>query len=268
MLYLQGHSVPDTARLLGWAAKRTENLVYRGLGGSAAMPDGERTHAMTAPEPADVARLREALARLADEPGWPDVDSGRLFSALHGDVPPEERRAVVDELIRNPQAAAAWRLARELGPEEPTVVSALQWKWMSMAAMLLLVAGTAWLILPWRSEAPVFRGGEPRSIASLLPDDVPLSRAEPVLRWTGLEGARYRVRVLTPELALLDETEGLVPNRHTGCARTYWERYRRAAGFSGKSRQGSAAPRLWCRSRSALRWSDGRSSGSCGHGNL
>lgn len=32
MLHLQGHSVPDTARLLGWPAKRTENLVYRGLG--------------------------------------------------------------------------------------------------------------------------------------------------------------------------------------------------------------------------------------------
>ncbi len=32
MLYLQGHSVPDAARLLGWTAKRTENLVYRGLG--------------------------------------------------------------------------------------------------------------------------------------------------------------------------------------------------------------------------------------------
>ena len=31
MLYLQGHSVPDAARLLGWTAKRTENLVYRGL---------------------------------------------------------------------------------------------------------------------------------------------------------------------------------------------------------------------------------------------
>jgi len=31
MLYLQGHSVPDAARLLGWSAKRTENLVYRGL---------------------------------------------------------------------------------------------------------------------------------------------------------------------------------------------------------------------------------------------
>jgi RNA polymerase sigma-70 factor (ECF subfamily) len=30
-LYLQGHSVPDAARILDWPAKRTENLVYRGL---------------------------------------------------------------------------------------------------------------------------------------------------------------------------------------------------------------------------------------------
>ena len=30
-LYLQGHSVPDASRVLDWPAKRTENLVYRGL---------------------------------------------------------------------------------------------------------------------------------------------------------------------------------------------------------------------------------------------
>jgi RNA polymerase sigma-70 factor (ECF subfamily) len=30
-LHLQGHSVPEAARLLEWTAKRTENLVYRGL---------------------------------------------------------------------------------------------------------------------------------------------------------------------------------------------------------------------------------------------
>ena len=30
-LYLQGHNVPEAARLLDWTAKRTENLVYRGL---------------------------------------------------------------------------------------------------------------------------------------------------------------------------------------------------------------------------------------------
>jgi RNA polymerase sigma-70 factor (ECF subfamily) len=31
VLHLQGHSVRDAARILDWAAKRTENLVYRGL---------------------------------------------------------------------------------------------------------------------------------------------------------------------------------------------------------------------------------------------
>ncbi len=30
-LHLQGHSVPEIARLLGWPGKRAENLVYRGL---------------------------------------------------------------------------------------------------------------------------------------------------------------------------------------------------------------------------------------------
>ena len=30
-LYLQGHSIPEAARILEWDVKRTENLVYRGL---------------------------------------------------------------------------------------------------------------------------------------------------------------------------------------------------------------------------------------------
>jgi RNA polymerase sigma-70 factor (ECF subfamily) len=31
MLHLQEHTVPEAARILGWAAKSTENFVYRGL---------------------------------------------------------------------------------------------------------------------------------------------------------------------------------------------------------------------------------------------
>jgi RNA polymerase sigma-70 factor (ECF subfamily) len=31
VLFLQGHSVPEAAGLLGWALKRTESAVYRGL---------------------------------------------------------------------------------------------------------------------------------------------------------------------------------------------------------------------------------------------
>ncbi len=30
-LHLQGHNVPEAARILDWPAKRTENLVYRGM---------------------------------------------------------------------------------------------------------------------------------------------------------------------------------------------------------------------------------------------
>lgn len=30
-LHLQGHSVPEVSRLMGWSAKKAENLVYRGL---------------------------------------------------------------------------------------------------------------------------------------------------------------------------------------------------------------------------------------------
>jgi RNA polymerase sigma-70 factor, ECF subfamily len=30
-LYLQGHTVPESARIVDWSVKRTENLVYRGL---------------------------------------------------------------------------------------------------------------------------------------------------------------------------------------------------------------------------------------------
>jgi hypothetical protein len=197
---------------------------------------------MSAPESPDVARLREALARLADEPDWPEVDAERVFSALHGDVSPEERRAVVDELIRNPKAAEAWRLARELEPPDRVgrrLVAAPR-TWMAIAATVAVMAGAAWLFVPWRPGTPVFRTGESRTIASLLPDDARLSRATPVLRWTPVEGARYRVRVLTAELALLDESDDLLVPEYRlsedllrtlpGGSRVLWQVEARAGG--------------------------------------
>jgi hypothetical protein len=164
---------------------------------------------MSAPDPPDVDRLRAALARLGDDESWPEPDSERLFSALHGDTSPEERRDVVDELIRNPRAAAAWRLARELAPEERSSARSVrqQWAWLPIAATVVLLAGAAWQFVPWRAEAPVYRSGEPRGIASVLPADGRLARTDPVLRWTPIEGARYRVRVLTPTLEPLAEAE-------------------------------------------------------------
>ena len=133
----------------------------------------------------------------------------------------EERRAVVDELIANPDAAEAWRLAQELAPPASvTSVIPLErsaWRWWSAAAAAVLALGVGWQFAdPWRSvEPPAYRSTEQRAIASLLPSGQPLSRNAPVLRWTGIDGARYRVTVLTPALDVVEEANNLSAPEYT-----------------------------------------------------
>jgi len=93
----------------------------------------------------------------------------------------------------------------------------LSWKWLAAAAGLVLAIGLAWQLPgPWReSTDPVYRSVDGRSISSLVPEDVPLPRRAPVLRWTAIEGARYRVRVLTADLEPLDEVSNLPVPEHT-----------------------------------------------------
>jgi hypothetical protein len=162
---------------------------------------------VSAEEPEDVARLREAFASV-DEGARKPVDAERIFEALHGTLDPEERRAIVDELASNPDAAEAWRLAREMAPEREARRAELarNWRWLAVAAGILLTVGLGWQLSgPGRNTTePVYRGVESRSITSVLPPDATLSRAQPVLRWAGVPGARYRVRVLTSELEVLE----------------------------------------------------------------
>jgi hypothetical protein len=167
---------------------------------------------VSAEEPSDVVRLREAFASLANEkPEEPEetVDAGRIFDALYGEMSPDERQAVVDELLVNPAAAQAWRLAREIPPDVAPKRSTapVSWKWMSIAASVVLALGLGWqFVAPRDAVEPPYRSTETRAIQSALPRDAVLARTEPVLRWTGVDGARYRVRVLTTELAVLEES--------------------------------------------------------------
>ncbi len=178
---------------------------------------------MSAEEPQDVARLREAFASVREPAGGRPVDAERIFDALHGNLSAQERQAVVDELLTNPEAAEVWRLAKEMAPNAAAEVSVpaaegtapageraeggATWRWMSIAAAAVLMVGAGWLLNPWREvNAPVYRGVESRAIASAVPMDAVLPRAQPVLRWTGVAGAKYRVRVLTPELEVLEES--------------------------------------------------------------
>ena len=161
----------------------------------------------------DMARLRQAWAsRPGDRDGAPDA--ARIFDALHGNLSVEERRAIVDELVLDAGAAEAWRLARELAPQP---AAAAAWRWMSIAAAAVLVVGLSWQFVdPWDAlDEPVYRSVQQQAIASALPPEAVLPRAHPVLRWTGMEGARYRVRVLTSDLALLEETGELTSPEHT-----------------------------------------------------
>jgi hypothetical protein len=162
---------------------------------------------VSAPETPDVERLRAALRAHAatDE----SVDAGRIFDAVHGRLAPEERQAVVEELLRDPVAAESWRLAQELAPDEPSERPATRgvytWVPVAAAAMLALALGWQWMD-PWRTpETPAYRSAEQRRIASALPEGAPLPRSQAVLKWTAIEGARYRVRVLTEQLQLIEE---------------------------------------------------------------
>jgi len=183
---------------------------------------------MSTPDLPDVERLRAALARLDDDPEWPDVDAERIYAALHGELDAAARREMVDELIRNPRAATAWRLARELEPdqaaatphersEEDASTGTGTWtrRWLPLAATIALALGAAWQFQSWRDEPPGYRGEAAATIQSALPADQPLSRVRPELRWTPIEGARYRVRVLTPDLDVLAESGELTEPTYT-----------------------------------------------------
>ena len=90
-------------------------------------------------------------------------------------------------------------------PEEPR--RSAQWKWIAVAAAAVLAVGLGWQLMPSRvADAPTYRSVESRAIASALDPGAELSRARPVLRWTGVDGARYRVRVLTADLQVLEES--------------------------------------------------------------
>jgi len=168
-------------------------------------------------EPKDIARLRAAFASIEGDGTSDRIDAERIFDALHGDMSSAERHAVIEQLIDNPAAAAAWRLAREMAPDAapPHALDrapeerrqSAQWKWLSIAAAAVLVVGLGWqLMLPQGAEAPVYRSVESRAITSVLEPGAELPRARPVLRWTGIDGARYRIRVLTADLQLLEES--------------------------------------------------------------
>jgi hypothetical protein len=166
--------------------------------------------------------LRRAFQSLADTTSEETsaADSDRVWRALSEELPPSERRELVDRMGRDPALAESWRVARELSrdarPIPSTAGRVRVWPppwWMTSAAAVLLAAiGIAVTLQLSRPTVDnTFREGAPYVVNALVPSDTTLPREAFRLQWTpGPEGARYHVRVTTDDLNVLADESDLV----------------------------------------------------------
>jgi len=185
--------------------------------------------------------LQEAFASLADGARPDDACPlpERIWAAIEGEIPVDERRKLVDHIATCPSCAEDWRAAYRMGARPPA-----WWKVffrsvretlhpgsrrmpqlsgaLATAAVLVLVfsltLSRVWTpgllsdgkpgeTLPERGS--VFRGIE----ASIAPEEA-LSRESCWLRWSGQEGARYDLIVKTESLQLVIHVTGLKKNEY------------------------------------------------------
>lgn len=157
------------------------------------------------------AELREAFAGTTevtgDGSGCPSAE--HLWASAREELRPAgegaRSQAVLLHLAACGSCAAAWRLAREMRSTGMPASAGRPGLLLALAASLVLVIGTAALLLP--RMAPQ---GEPslRAPGVAIPRPTPtvetIPRSDPVLRWTpGPEGTLYEVQVTDEDLDLL-----------------------------------------------------------------
>src|SRR5688572_1323781 len=180
------------------------------------MPDGEGNAAVTDLRGSDE-RLAEAFRARGntDDSEVPEDLRERIWLAVSGVLPPEERRELVERTVTDPGAAEAWRVASELWRASQASAAAgaaaargpaTRWapRWLAAAAVLILGTTIGVLSILNRTPGDEFRASPGFVVESLLPADMPLPRDAFTLRWTpGPDGSRYEVRVTTEDLRVL-----------------------------------------------------------------
>jgi hypothetical protein len=179
-------------------------------------------------------RLRDAFQALVEESDTvcAEADLDSIWRAASGELPAEERRALVDRMAADPALAEAWRLAHAIqhpdagtGAAAPPAVSVRPispWSWFALTprlalAAVLVAAVFAGLVYQLR-QPPIdeFRDPSTSTVRSLLAPEAPLERETFRLLWTqGPEGSRYHVRVTTEDLRLLAEARDLTSAEFT-----------------------------------------------------
>jgi hypothetical protein len=180
------------------------------------MPHGEGDTSVTEPRGSDE-RLADAFCALDDtRTELPEDLRDRIWLAVCGALPPEERRDVVERTATDPGCAEAWRVATEMWRASqasavaggtvaaPRLTTGWPPRWLAAAAVLILVTAGGMFSLFNLRPGDEFRASPGVVVASLVPADMPLPRNAFRLRWTpGPEGSRYQLRVTTEDLQVL-----------------------------------------------------------------
>jgi hypothetical protein len=159
--------------------------------------------------------LRAAFQRLAEAAPGEGVDLDRVWRAVSGEAPSEERREVVARVADDPSWALAWRLAHELwsASREGTAPAVHHRphgavaRWGTLAAGLVLALGAGL----WLRPAPDagYRAEATAAVRPLVAEEATLPRARFVLRWEGPPGATFDLRVTSDDLGRVHTATGL-----------------------------------------------------------
>ena len=172
----------------------------------------------TTPDPDT--RLKKAFHAMADSAENDPLpeDVARVWSAIAGELPAEERRQLVERTATDAPLAQAWRVAHELHQAQLDgaigVRRSSSW-WpaalMGIAATLIVAAGVRVLYFD-RTPADVYRDSGGYVITSQLATDAALPRDAFILKWKpGPQGSRYLVRVTTEDLQVMTAPELTAP---------------------------------------------------------
>ena len=203
--------------------------------------------------PEDTEKLRRAFSANAEQSDQGTVDDERIWRAVRGELSQKERHAVIEEMAHDPAMAESWRIAKALsnelgdvvvtadsrpGAEDvedatpqvsgtettrvvPAAVTPRPWirrqRWgvglTAAAALLALSIGLSQS--PWETgPTSEYRQASEDEVVSLLDDGERLPRQGFTLRWSAADDARYRLRLLTPDLQVLLDVDDLESNEY------------------------------------------------------
>jgi hypothetical protein len=168
--------------------------------------------------------LRTAFAAPAEAGPEPHLEPDTIWSAVRGELPPQQMREALEHTAMCASCAEDWRLAAEFERQAavetakpaPNVVYGRFRQWRpiaaaaAMAAGILIVVGIQMSDRPDGGPDPGYRNEQRTEVRSLLPEGQALPRQAAVLRWSPVPGASlYNVQATTEDLQVVASQESL-----------------------------------------------------------